>query len=233
LKFEKLAAVDETLPRTEEDLMKNNLTDSFVRAQVPIMEGLLEYFLECNLMEGLAITQSSILMKKHLLMSCIWKGVFERNNDDTITLNKVRMPRNYYRQVWGSSVADKVMNFLDEWGNLLKRDWTLLTLINLYMVFDNEDSFYKDDEQFKTYCKNNLVILRNYMHYYCMKEKKGDILMDLWILYPSIADVRDYVTKELIKFPTVASDRYPYLCEMVNEWWRYSLDEEIAKLSID
>ena len=49
-----LSSIDESMPRTEEELMKNNLTDSFVRAQVPIMEALLEFFVECDLMIGLS-----------------------------------------------------------------------------------------------------------------------------------------------------------------------------------
>ena len=38
---------------------------------------------------------------------------------------------------------------------------------------------------------------------------------------------------EFLQFPQVASDRYPYLCEMVNEWWKYGIDDEIAKLSLE
>lgn len=55
----------------------------------------------------------------------------------------------------------------------------------------------------------------------------------LWVLYPSIKDVRNHVGTELIKFPKEASDYYPYLCEVINDWWRFSLDEEREKIDIN
>lgn len=53
VKFETLATMDENMPRTEEDLTKNNMIDSFVRSKVPLCEVLLEYFLQCDLLVGL------------------------------------------------------------------------------------------------------------------------------------------------------------------------------------
>jgi len=232
LRFEKQAAIDASLPTTESALLNGNLTDTFVRAQVPIMEAFLEYFLECDFMVGLSITQSAKLMRKHILMIIIFQVVFQRNTDNTTSLNKVRMPRNYFHQVWGPSIAGKVAIFYDKWEDLLKRDWTLLALVNLYMVFDNEDSFYQSEDNFKSHCNKNLVTLRHYMHVHCMKEKKPEVFTDLWVLYSSIADVRNHVGTELIKFPKEASSYYPYMCEVINEWWKFSLDEQMNKLAI-
>ena len=98
--------------------------------------------------------------------------------DSTITLHQVRMSRNYYCQVWGRTVAEKVFQFLDDWGNLMQNDWTLMVLVNLYMVFDNEDTFYQDDQEFKSHCKKNLITLRHYLHVYCAKESKAGVLMN-------------------------------------------------------
>ena len=166
------------------------------------------------------------------------------------------MPRNYFHQVWGPVIAEKVSAFFDMWENFLQRDLTLFTLVNLYMVFDNEDSFYRDDEEFKTHCQRNLVTLRHYIHAHCLKENKTDVFTNgmirtnfkplfvfkyffvssfqLWILYPSIADVRTFVGSEFVKQIKCqnANEQFPYLCEVINGWWKYSLDEEILKITV-
>ena len=60
-KFEALATIDPSMPRTEEDLTANNMIDSFVQALIPISEALLEYFLKCDLMVGLCHFVSNLI----------------------------------------------------------------------------------------------------------------------------------------------------------------------------
>ena len=120
------------------------------------------------------------------------------------------------------------------------------------MVFDNDTSLYQTDKEFELYCDETLADLRNYIDFHCSKRKNASLLTDtslfkyfdaefnlyldilnlyLWKLYPTIAEIRKYVGSELIELKNVASDRYPYLSEMVNKWWKYSIDDEISKLS--
>ena len=67
-----------------------------------------------------------------------------------------------------------------------------------------------------------------------MKEKSPETFANLWSIYPSIADLRKFAGKAFLKLSQQdsMSEAYPYFCEVVNGWWKYSLDEEISKLTI-
>ena len=147
---------------TEEEidtLSHAQLVDKYIANVMISLESLMNFFSKIRFYDQLSPKLKQNLVKRHAMMAAFlsyvpqWEAAPTRPGEkydytsETVVMGGWKLDFNFYAKIWTTPHTKRAFTFCRNWSKILGEDTRLLVLLMIYMIFDNPDSFYSNEEE--------------------------------------------------------------------------------------
>jgi len=237
VKNEKPINSPDKFTETEIDTMPHaKMLDQYIANVMVTLENLMEFFSKIKFYNQLSDQLKQNLVKRHSMMAIFiayipsWQAAPVKDGEkydytsETVVMGGCKRDFNFYAQIWTTPHTKRAFKFLRTWAKILGEDTRLLLLLMIYMIFDNPDSFYSNEQE-RILCNRMQAHIRVCIKILCHTIRKPFQLFEFWFNYDSIVADRQYHMEHVMNHYNEQNANYPLYNEMIDQIFKYGGSE--------